>query len=296
MRTSVRLLTATCSLAVFATPARAQDQIPKELALALIPFGASEGGEIIVGKLPPELAAGIAIPPGGRILGSFVTLGYAQAVITLPFGTDSARGFVRQSLLDRGWTARDPMAPRGGLQYGAKGTQPTFFCKTGNPSGVNLTTQFYGRETLVRLTMNGPDVCDRQVQAVVTAERVTSATMSGREPGTPFDALPPLWSPGDPMTSMRTCRQPSMGFSSSTSQQQELKTEMTAQQILAYYGKQLDSAGWKSSSGANESATAMWAKPADATASQEITLIVTKMTLPGCYQIQLRSSVRGAAR
>lgn len=131
----------------------AQEQIPKELALALMPNGAAEGAEIMVGKLPPDLAASITLPPGGRILGSFMSVAYGQSVIALPFGADSARAFVRHALTEHGWTAQEPTVNRpGGLQYAPCGAEPTIFCKDGAPLGLNLRSQFYGRETLIHLT------------------------------------------------------------------------------------------------------------------------------------------------
>src|SRR4051812_38407570 len=88
----------------------AQQDVPRELALALIPFGATEGGEIIVGQMPPDLAAAFTLPPGARVLGSFVSLTYAQAVLTIPGKTDSALALARRSLSEHGWVARNPMS------------------------------------------------------------------------------------------------------------------------------------------------------------------------------------------
>ena len=213
-----------------------QDQIQKELALALIPFGAAQGGEIIVGKLPPDLVASITLPPGARVLGSFVSLGYGQAVLTLPFGVDSARSFVQRQLLDHGWTAGGPMGMRmGGLQYAPRGSQPTYFCKSGTPGMLNITSQFYGRETLVRLTRNGDNTCDADVRAAGSMVATTSVALSAREANMPLTTLPPLWSPGDPMTSMRACRVVnSSGALPFQSQEQWLRTDLSAQAILDF--------------------------------------------------------------
>ena len=107
-----------------------QDQIPRELALALIPYGGGEGGEIIVGQLPPDLATTFTLPPGARVLGSFVSLSYIQMVMTFPGTPDSAQAFANRSLSEHGWTARDRSPARmGGLQYGPHFTVPTSFCK-----------------------------------------------------------------------------------------------------------------------------------------------------------------------
>lgn len=124
--------------------------------------------------------------------------------------------------------------------------------------------------------------------------RIISGTASARGPSSsPFGEVPPLWSPGDPMTSMRACRQVGPGFTSSATQQQELKTDLTAQQILAYYGKQLDSAGWKTASAPNESASGMWMNSQGRDTSTELTLTVTRMPVANCFEIQLRTSQQG---
>jgi hypothetical protein len=299
----LRLLATSSFLVIAASSARGQqDQIPKELALALIPFGANEGGEIVVGKLPPDLAGAITLPPGGRVLGSFMSLGYGQAVLTLPFAADSARGFVRQSLIEHGWVAREPMIPRmGGLQYGARGTQPTVFCKAGTPEGINVTSQFYGRETLIRLTRNtGMSACDPETTRGVTTSSVAlvaSSTFAGREAFMPLTTLPPLWSPGDPMSSMRVCR-PSTNYGGPPyqSQEQSLRTALSAQDILAFYGKQLDSAGWKTAAMPDEMVTRTWTKSTAADSSQDVTLTVSRLPTTGCYQIELRATARGPKR
>ena len=76
---AARICIAATSLCFIASASRAQsDQVPKELALALIPYGANEGGEIVVGQLPPDLAANMTLPPGARVLGSFMSLGYGS--------------------------------------------------------------------------------------------------------------------------------------------------------------------------------------------------------------------------
>lgn len=298
----LHLVAASSLLVVALSSARAQqDQIPKELALALIPFGANEGGEIVVGKLPPDLAGAITLPPGGRVLGSFLSLGYGQAVLTLPLAADSARGFVRQSLIEHGWVAREPMSARmGGLQFGARGMQPTIFCKPGTPDAINVTSQFYGRETLIRLTRNsGMSACEAEANRGATAVGVATVgiPMSAREAYMPLTSLPPLWSPGDPMSSMRACRPAtSNGPIPFQSQEQSLRTALSAQDILAFYGKQLDSAGWKPAATPDETVARTWTKSSGTDSSQDVTLTVSKMAAAGCYQIELRASARGPTR
>jgi hypothetical protein len=78
------------------------------------------------------------------------------------------------------------------------------------------------------------------------------------------------------------------------SQMQPLKTELSLPEILAHYGKQLDSAGWKPVSNNASSVSGSWS---DSSTGQEVTLTITKMpNLAGCYEVSLRAAPRRSAR
>jgi hypothetical protein len=273
-----------------------QEQIPKELALALVPFGGTDGGEIIVGQMPPDLATAFALPPGGRVLGSFVSLTVAQVAMTFPGSTDSALAFVSRSLVTHGWTARQLTPRRGGLQFGMPRTAaPRFFCKTGSPDAINVAAQFHGTgTTLLRITRNtGSSSCEAPQSLSATAssgagalERVEFVQMQMREE--PLAAVPPLWAPTDYRAS-QVCQQQSTRIVPET-QNQPLRTEMSPAQILAYYGHQLDSAGWKPFTASDASVSGTWTDTVTKGDAHEVTITVTK--LPGqlgCYDVSLRA-------
>jgi len=78
------------------------------------------------------------------------------------------------------------------------------------------------------------------------------------------------------------------------SQEQPLRTELSPQEILAHYGRQLDSAGWKPVTGTPTSVAGTWA---DATNGQEVTISVTKLPAQsGCYQVTLRATARRSTK
>src|SRR5205823_11241843 len=54
MRALPRVFGLLVLIALPSSPVPAQEQIPRELALALIPYGGTDGGEIIVGQIPPD--------------------------------------------------------------------------------------------------------------------------------------------------------------------------------------------------------------------------------------------------
>lgn len=278
--------------------AQADTQIPRELALALIPYGGTDGGEIIVGQLPPDIASTFDVPPGGRVLGSFVSLTYAQVVMTVPVRADSAVAFARRSLTEHGWTPRVPPAPRiGGLQYSTRqATTPSTFCRAGSPDAMTVSAQFHGATTLLRLTRStGSSICDPATNARLTLSGGLAASNSialqERMAEIPLASVPPLYAPSDFRLS-QTCRQGNMQ-TGQESQEQPLKTEMSLTEVLSYYGRQLDSAGWKSSP-ADANASGSWTNPQTA---QEVTITVSRNTAStGCYDVLLRATPRRSTR
>lgn len=277
-----------------------QDQIPRELALALIPYGGGEGGEIIVGQLPPDLATTFTLPPGARVLGSFVSLSYIQMVLTFPGTPDSAQAFANRSLSEHGWTARDRSPARmGGLQYGPHFTVPTSFCKPASPGmaeTMNVSTQFHGTNvTLLRLTRTlGASNCNSFSREILvnssSGSLVGSSTveLTQRMAEMPLSTVPPLWSPGDPIASNQRCQAPNR--TGSQSQSQVLFTELSAADILAHYGRQLDSAGWKVGT-ETESVSRTWSKPIAGRGTQEVTIRVSRLSSrSGCYDLSLQAT------
>ena len=302
MRAHTRAFSFSVLLAVASSAAGAQqtDQIPKELALALIPYGASDGGEIIVGQMPPDLATTFTLPAGGRVLGSFVSLSYMQVVMTLPGGLDSASAFARRSLEAHGWTPRAmPTARLGGLRYESpESSRPSTYCKKGTPEAITISTQFHGQSTLVRLTRStGSSMCDEtgisgfstgNVVGVSSSSAIAtrSVTFDSRMAEMPLASVPPLWSPSD-FRASQVCQSPNgMG---SQSQDQQLRTDLAPPEILKHYGRQLDSAGWKSANNAS-SVSGTWTNPEN---GQEVTIRITPIsTKTGCYDVSLSATAR----
>jgi len=293
--TVAALLTVCCGLA------RAQESpIPRELALALIPYGGTDGGEIIVGQLPPDMAATFDMPAGARVLGSFVSLTYAQAVMTVPVRADSALAFARRSLAAHGWVPRTAQRPPlGGLQYGSRpSTAPSTFCRSGSPDAMTVSAQFHGPVTLLRLTRNtGSSICDPAMMTGIatgsgmSSERVIS--MDARIAEMPLASVPPLYAPSDFRLS-QTCRSNSVSLGGLESQNQPLKTEMSPSDVLAYYGKQLDSAGWQPTAPDATTISGSWTNPQT---GQQVTINVAKNPAStGCYDVSLHASPRRSTR
>jgi hypothetical protein len=281
------ILLATASPALTQRPSTvAQEVVPKELALALI-RSAQEGGDILVGSVPTELAEDLPVPPGGGILGSFVSPSYVQVVMTYPGRTDSALAFARRSLVNHGWLAwQPPVEERGGLTFRRSSSMmPTTFCRgTGQPDGLTVAASFYGPNTsLLRVTRSMNGMCDASMRAEATRSRIGMMQ-------SPFATVPPLYPPAEAENSFAACRVPSSGalrFSSSQGGM-PVRATMSATELLAHYGRQLDSAGWNAARGTESvRAVGKWTK-ADSLGTREVTLSVSGMpNRAGCYTVEL---------
>jgi hypothetical protein len=286
-RASLSLLLALVALAG-GSRARAQETVPKELALALN-AAATEGGDILVGAMPADLARDFPLPNGGRVLGSLITTSYVQVVVALPGGPDSALAYARRTLLEHGWLAPDPMQPRtGGLQYAPSIQLPRYFCRPGSvpPDAISIATSFYGpTTTLLRLSRSRNPVCEQAAAGQRGfAERVEFVGISG--PGqSPFAGVPPLFPPGEVRNAAVACRSTS-GMGGRSSQGQQLQSALSPGEILAHYAKQLDSAGWI----ATTAVAGTWAKPDTANMAREVSITVSPMKAPGCYSVSLTAS------
>ena len=261
----------------------AQDVVPKELALALIRWG-QDGGDILVGAVPRDLVNDLPTPRGGRVLGSFVSPSFVQVVIALPGSTDSALAYARRTLVQHGWRVWQPPAERGGLQYRPEGESPqTTLCRVGStrPDGLTIRAAFYGAGTsLLRLTRTESMMCDESASG-------EGASMRSSIVRFPFSDVPPLFGPAGARAGIASCR-PSSTFRGSSSQSLPLRTPMRASEILAHYGRQLDSAGWKPLLVPDgSSAAGSWTK-ADSLGPRAVTITIAPMTKQsGCYNVNL---------
>jgi hypothetical protein len=171
----------------------------------------------------------------------------------------------------------------GGLQFGPPGgAYANMLCKAGEPAALTIAAQFYGPSTaLVHLTRNmGSSACD---EARVEARQTTVQQF-------PLATVPPLWSPGDLRTSSQRCRRPAVGMGDQ-SQTQQVLSELSAPEILAYYSRQLDSAGWKPALTDTDAVSRTWAKAIASRGTQEITLTIRRLPAPsGCYDVNLRAT------
>jgi hypothetical protein len=164
---------------------------------------------------------------------------------------------------------------------------------------MTVSAQFHGPVTLLRLTRNtGSSICDPAVTmrvttgsgALVSTERIEFGDT--RMAQMPLASVPPLYAPSDFRMS-QTCRVNGMS-TGLESQEQPLKTEMSPSDVLAYYGRQLDSAGWKPTVPDAATISGSWTNPQT---GQQVTIgVATNPASTGCYDVSLHVSPRRSTR
>lgn len=289
-------------LAAQETGPKTQEMIPREVVLALIPAAASNGGDILVGTMPADLAKDFPVPAGARVIGSLITLSYAQVVIAVPGSPDSALAYARRTLVAHGWLPREPAIPRqGGLQYGPLMAPTSTYCRLGQgpPDGISTTTSFYGPSTtMLRITRTQNPMCDES-QGMASmgssgALVAMSSSQAARYQG-PFSNLPPLFAPGDQRTVFMGCRA-AASSGQRTTQNQQLRLSLSPTEILAHYSRQLDSAGWKRVTQSDStSVTGSWSKTAATREVQEVSITVSPIAgQSSCYNVVLSATYPSA--
>lgn len=271
-------LTALLVALLCAAPAWAQSDtsvISKEFAAILLRT-VSDGPTLntrptLVSSLPPNLASQVSAPPGGRILGAALWQTSADIVGTAPNTVDAVRTWFAQDFAKRGYTpATNEAAARfGGFREPVTGL-PIGYCGNNAYYTMNVRARDAAiTEFRIRIAPNfGPCVSNRT--------NVASISPSGR--GAPLLV--------NPAVSERATRCSFMGpgFASTEA---GFVTSMEPTAIIAHYGKQLDSLGWKQVFPAP--ASSMWTK-ADSTGRQIITVISVQTILgaPECRSAGMR--------
>lgn len=256
MRISVETLVATAFLLAAGRGVDAQGNqraaqpatVPTELALALAAgggLGTTGEPELLVGTLPQQFTSRVTAPSGARIVGSAAAGNSVLAVFAIPTSSDSAVAQLERELRAQGWTIPDfGMASGGGFRpapgerTALTGMRP-MLCKEGNLLSLWPVRQETMSTTIVArlntIAAGGPSTGPCAMRMQVTSTMGVAAPV--RRP--PF---PTLFNPpgsGDPYANSR-CR-PDGG---SMGTQTELRSAMTAEQILDHYGRQLQDSGW----------------------------------------------------
>jgi hypothetical protein len=228
--------------AVFATtsaaPAAAQDRalrertVPIELVEALL--GSRPGQTVpivLVGELPPQMKT-MFVPPSSRIVGSMSSSANAVAVIASSLDPASLRREYARDATARGWK---PFESTGDGSMGGfrdvSSTGPLNYCDGGTNTQIVIGPGRIG-ESRVTITQSAEGYCN-YLQNQAQQMRAMPDPM--------FNIRWPVLVNPENTRSMGDC---GFGRGPSFTQPAELRTGLTASQLLDHYGTQLQQLGW----------------------------------------------------
>jgi hypothetical protein len=286
-RAPVRFLPRARSLIVigFALPclARAQESVPTDLALALLRFGSERPPTILVGRIPDEYSADVNVPRGARVLGSLVSSRQTTVILMSPGSTDSLRAGIERTLLARGWTTfRPPYEDRGGFVNETAGRFNQFCKGASSFVNVSMATALEGMAE-ARLDFR-PDraMCD------TSGARAQRQDMMMGMRGMTFPTLrAPAGSGGEPMQECFGERR--SGSSAQSATATFVRTTMSTQDLLAYYGAQLTAQGWKPVPSRQSTA---WTTQDSTGTSSTVVLSASRAEGSSCNNVEMSLSVQ----
>jgi len=263
-------------------PLRQADNVPIELAMALVASGGF-GGEpqILVGAMPEWIAGRVYVPPTARVLGAAFLGTAVVAVVQLPVASDTVLAEFKRELLKRGWTVPPPAPVYAGAGFMPARPAPSIAPPT-------------------RLTLCG----DQQLLTVSSARRggvvtnVTLRVVGSTGPGpchlpqmpvsmmrSPF---PTLYAPEGALDARMSgdCSATMMGSMGTGT---TLRTGMTADALLDHYGRQLADSGWTSHGDKGSVTGRLWTRPDSSGAPVEVVVSVTTSARDaGCRDLNLQ--------
>jgi hypothetical protein len=280
--TAARICLVTCTLhaAGLANSVSAQQQPPAdELAEAIARhmFRYDGGVRLIRGDVPSDLKPNFYVPRGTRVLGSVVTGSGVLVLATSTVPPESLRVEYSRALVPRGWTAFE--SPRRGGFVDDLSQTPLIFCRDAAHLQIVHAPRSSGMSDLSLNYRDGGGPCARP-------RPPTFRQMS--EP-----QFPTLHSPPGAATESRArCYARVPGGRNSMSTGTLIAADTSAEEVLRHYGRQLESAGWRSAARTGRQvATGTWTR-ADSAGTTEVTLEVREAGTSGlrCYEVQMTMS------
>ncbi|HEV8447889.1 MAG TPA: hypothetical protein VGQ44_13750 [Gemmatimonadaceae bacterium] len=264
------------------------DSVPKALVEAVIdPIGAMRmmsGGarpRLLIGTLPSGLAQRLWIPPGSTVLGGIESSGFGIAIIHSAMSEDSLNAGYAREEPRMGWTlppARTSAAPAMGFVQA-----PTTLAVV---NGVVEGGLFCSGGTTLSISVSPLDPLTREIRATAmnTSDMRCQTPASAPRtviPGRPN--YPTLVNPAGSGPGYVPCASwNSMGGGGTT----RLQTNMSADDVLQHYGKQLADSGW--TPGPDQSVSRSWSRR-DSTGTLTQLTLTTRLapSTPGCVEVQM---------
>ncbi len=212
--------------------------IPRDVVLAILHNAQLQGGDpaiLLVDRLPDNLVNKVSLPPGAHVIATLDSWSSTDVIGTSPQLPDSVRTWFAAEFTRRGYEAQEGAGRRAAFRP-ADGSAIGGFCGAGTYFSVSARPRPGGKSEFA--------LHARQMQSCVQTFSFNTGmggnwSMSGFNPPTP----PLLVNPKAAEEAQQRCED--RGANSSSTARSAISIAMTADQLLAHYGKQLDSAGWK---------------------------------------------------
>jgi hypothetical protein len=223
------------------SPAAAQqtpDMIPRDVVMAILRNGPPQGGEpaIMLGdRLPDNLVNKVSLPPGAHVVATLESWSNTDVIGTAPQLPDSVRVWFAAEFMRRGYEPQEVAGRRAAFRA-AEGSVTGGFCGAGAFFSVSARPRPGGKSEFLLRTRQMPQSCSQTFSY--------GLGMGGNWSTSGFNppALPLLVNPKSAEEAPRCNDQ--MNTSSATARS-TISVSAAPDQLLALYGKQLDSAGWK---------------------------------------------------
>ncbi len=251
---------------------------------------------LLLGALPAGLPSDVPLPTG-RLVGSTARVSEGQVVevhvlVDVPGAPDEVRREYAEEVTRRGWTppAGAPFTQQGGFRSAPR-SPGGLYCQEGGPISLQLGADegLHGHtEVRLDISLTGYALCSPSFAPFSPPPSLSPYSPAAAQPSTGFspptfsppglgpgfraapvpppDLIPHLLPPegvSDPSEVQTPSGFPGSGGAPASSQA-TLRTELTAQELEAHYGRQLEAAGWvRLSSGGERLAWSRWRASAD---------------------------------
>ena len=279
---STRWLAGLCvgALCAGARPGWAQERPSPELTQALVramfPVGPGDAlgaaPELLVGRVPPDLAPELPLPQGTRVLAS-VRHGWGVTVLaTAAAAPDSLREALTRALTARGWAPAAEDGP-GGLRP-APTLLPLALCRGDTAEVRAMIALRPGAPTDLRLDYRAGErsACGRRFDRPFGRRGPPEADEMPQmptlyAPPVPAGAAPGACAPGE--------RGGWGGWGGQMSTGMDVPTDLSAEALLRHYARQLEGAGWAGTPNGTGAAVGTWIRRDASGVAARATLSIT---------------------
>jgi hypothetical protein len=194
------------------------------------PGAPAQQTRILIGSLPDDLKIDLPIPEGARVVATLEEHStFTQIILDTPMIPDEVETFYTQSLTDLGWQT----APQGdqGSGFVSSVQMGERFCLNENEAYLEVSSVE---------TADGPTDVRLNLQAPVEFYPCQEYDPGYMDPGTKL--IPSLEAPDGVQIPSSGAGSSSDGSAYNTA---DLETDLSIDELLAYYNSQLEQAGWE---------------------------------------------------